>query len=42
MAVGCAVLFLIPMMVSTALEVFFTISAALLTRHIYLRCPGRV
>ena len=33
---GCAVLFLIPMMVSTALEVFFTISAALLTRRIWL------
>ena len=32
----CAVLFLIPMMVSTALEVFFTISAALLTRRIWL------
>lgn len=33
---GCAVLFLIPMMVSTALEVFFTISAALLARRIWL------
>ena len=33
---GSAVLFLIPMMVSTALEVFFTISAALLTRRIWL------
>ena len=33
---GCAVLFLIPMMVSTALEGFFTISAALLTRRIWL------
>lgn len=32
----CAVLFLIPRMVSTALEVFFTISAALLTRQIWL------
>ena len=32
----CAVLFLIPMMVSTALEVFFTISAALLTRRVWL------
>ena len=35
-AAGCAVLFLIPQMVSTALEVFFTISAALLTRRIWL------
>ncbi|NBI09330.1 hypothetical protein D1641_04755 [Colidextribacter sp. OB.20] len=34
--IGCAVLFLIPMMVSTALEVFFTISAALLARRIWL------
>ena len=33
---GCAVLFLIPMMVSTALEVFFTISAALLIRRVWL------
>lgn len=33
---GCAVLFLIPRMVSTALEVFFTISAALLVRKIWL------
>ncbi len=33
---GSALLFLIPMMVSTALEVFFTISAALLTRRILL------
>ena len=33
---GCAVLFLIPRMVSTALEVFFTISAALLARHVWL------
>lgn len=33
---ACAVLFLIPRMVSTALEVFFTISAALLTRQIWL------
>lgn len=33
---GCAILFLIPMMVSTALEVFFTISAALLVRRIWL------
>ena len=33
---GCAVLFLIPMMVSTALEVFFTISTALLTRKVWL------
>ena len=35
-ATGCAVLFLIPMMVSTALEVFFTISAALLARKAWL------
>lgn len=34
--VGCAILFLIPRMVSTALEVFFTISAALLIRKIWL------
>lgn len=34
--VGCAVLFLIPRMVSTALEVFFTISAALLARRLWL------
>lgn len=33
---GCAVLFLIPRMVSTALEVFFTISAALLARRAWL------
>lgn len=32
----CGVLFLIPRMVSTALEVFFTISAALLTRKLWL------
>ncbi len=38
----CAVIFLIPRMVSTALEVFFTISATLLTRDIWLRyCRGR-
>ena len=36
MVFGCAVLFLIPRMVSTALEVFFTISAALLARHVWL------
>lgn len=36
MVAGCAVLFLIPMMVSTALEVFFTISAALLARKVLL------
>ena len=35
-AAGCAVLFLIPKMVSTALEVFFTISAALLARRLVL------
>ena len=34
---ACAILFFIPMMVSTALEVFFTISAALLARRIWLR-----
>ena len=33
---GCAVLFLIPMMVSTALEVFFTIGTALLARRVWL------
>ena len=33
---GCAVLFLIPRMVSTALEVFFTITAALLARWVWL------
>lgn len=32
----CAVLFLVPRMVSTALEVFFTISTALLVRRIFL------
>ena len=36
MVAGCAVLFLVPMMVSTALEVFFTISAALLARKVWL------
>ena len=37
---GCAVLFFIPGMVSTALEVFFTISTALLARKLYLvRAP---
>ena len=35
-AAGCAVLFLIPQMVSTALEVFFTISTSLLTRKLFL------
>lgn len=34
---GCGLLFLIPRMVTTALEVFFTISAALLTRWLWLR-----
>lgn len=34
---GCGFLFLIPRMVTTALEVFFTISAALLTRWLWLR-----
>lgn len=33
---GSGLLFLIPMMVSTALEVFFTISAALLIRRVWL------
>ena len=37
---GSALLFLIPRMVSTALEVFFTIAATLLARHIYLRAAG--
>lgn len=36
MVFGCALLFLIPGMVSTALEVFFTISAALLARRVWL------
>ena len=35
-AAGCGVLFLIPRMVSTALEVFFTIAAALLARRLWL------
>ena len=35
-AAGCGVLFFIPRMVSTALEVFFTISAALLARRLWL------
>lgn len=35
-AVCCGVLFLIPRMVSTALEVFFTITAALLARRLWL------
>ena len=35
-AAGCGVLFLIPRMVSTALEVFFTISSALLARRMLL------
>ena len=33
---GCGELFLIPRMVSTALEVFFPISAALLARRLWL------
>lgn len=37
---GSALLFLIPRMVSTALEVFFTISATLLVRNVYLRKRG--
>lgn len=36
-----ALLFLIPQMVSTALEVFFTISATLLARDLWLRCPTK-
>ena len=36
MVFGCAALFLIPMMVTTALEVFFTISTALLARKTWL------
>ena len=36
MVFGCAVLFLLPGMVTTALEVFFTISAALLVRRVWL------
>lgn len=36
-AAGCAVLFLVPMMVSTALEVFFTITSALLARAMILK-----
>ena len=39
-AAGCAVLFLIPRMVSTAVEVFFTISAALLARRLWLLAEG--
>ena len=35
-AAGCGGLFLIPRMVSTALEVFFTIAAALLARRLWL------
>ena len=35
---GSAVLFLIPRMVSSALEVFFTISAALLARALWIKC----
>ena len=35
-AAGCGVLFLIPRMVSTALEVFFTIAAALLARRLWM------
>ena len=39
-ALGCGALFLAARMVSTALEVFFTISAALLARKIWLlACP---
>lgn len=39
--IGSAVLFLIPQMVSTALEVFFTISATLLVRNMWLRIPEK-
>ena len=35
----CGVLFLIPRMVSSALEVFFTVSAALLVRKTWLYRP---
>ena len=35
-AAGCGALFLVPRMVSTALEVFFTITAALLARRLWL------
>lgn len=36
MTAGCGGLFLVPRMVSTALEVFFTITAALLARRLWL------
>ncbi len=36
MAAVCAILFAIPQMVSTALEVFFTLSATLLARRVFL------
>ena len=36
MAAVCAILFAIPRMVSTALEVFFTLSATLLARRVFL------
>ena len=39
---GSAVLFLIPRMVSSALEVFFTISAALLARKLYMLRQGEL
>ena len=39
---GSAVLFWIPQMVSSALEVFFTISAALLARKLYLIRQGEL
>lgn len=39
---GSAVLFLIPRMVSSALEVFFTISAALLARKLYILRQGEL
>ena len=37
-AAGSAALFLIARMISSALEIFFTISAALLTRKLWIRC----
>ena len=39
---GSAVLFLIPRMVSSALEVFFTISAALLAQKLYMLRQGEL
>lgn len=42
-AIACGILFFIPRMVSSALEVFFSISSALLTRTLWITCcenPG--